>query len=169
MSNNLRRCVICKRHKSIQQYPNSNYRKNVRKICLKCQPPLIRPLQGRSRSPATITLNRKRQLQEHGLTAEEFSKLEKEQHGVCAICKLEEIDSKTLLLKTLVIDHCHKTGAIRGLLCNRCNTALGLFKDQIPNLQEAIKYLSKYFMKYRDQYPDLYNEDKDVPKENKSR
>lgn len=40
------------------------------------------------------------------------------------------------------IDHCHKTGKIRGILCSRCNTALGGFNDDIKLLDKAINYLS---------------------------
>jgi hypothetical protein len=55
-------------------------------------------------------------------------------HG-CQICKQPELD------RALAIDHDHKTGFIRGQLCKRCNTGLGLFRDSIPILQCAIKYL----------------------------
>lgn len=41
----------------------------------------------------------------------------------------------------LVVDHCHDTGIVRGLLCHNCNRALGLFKDKIEVLKNAIKYL----------------------------
>jgi hypothetical protein len=43
--------------------------------------------------------------------------------------------------KYLAVDHCHKTGKIRGLLCHYCNIALGGFKDSIESLKKAIKYL----------------------------
>jgi len=41
----------------------------------------------------------------------------------------------------LVVDHDHKTGDIRGMLCHNCNRALGLFKDSVVNLKSAIEYL----------------------------
>ena len=55
----------------------------------------------------------------------------------CAICNQTEPDRK------LCIDHDHVTGKVRGLLCNPCNTALGLFKDNLTHLQRAIDYLSR--------------------------
>jgi hypothetical protein len=55
-----------------------------------------------------------------------------EQDGKCLICQ-EAV--------TLVVDHCHTTGQIRGLLCNPCNTSLGHFKDDVKRLQRAIEYL----------------------------
>lgn len=42
----------------------------------------------------------------------------------------------------LAIDHDHKTGKIRGLLCTRCNTAIGLLNDNIDFLRRAIMYLN---------------------------
>lgn len=41
----------------------------------------------------------------------------------------------------LVVDHCHATGHVRGLLCHNCNRALGLLKDSEQALQRALKYL----------------------------
>jgi hypothetical protein len=74
---------------------------------------------------------------EHGLSLDEYTVIFDKQGGVCAICGGPP--SK----KMLVVDHCHKTGKIRGLLCNQCNLNLGGFKDSISNLASAIKYLEK--------------------------
>lgn len=60
------------------------------------------------------------------------------QNGVCAICKEPE---KCGRYKTLSVDHCHETGAIRGLLCNTCNRAIGLLKDSAAALRAAADYL----------------------------
>ena len=40
-----------------------------------------------------------------------------------------------------LVDHCHTSNEVRGILCLKCNMALGNFKDSIENLQNAIKYL----------------------------
>ncbi len=56
----------------------------------------------------------------------------------CAIC-----GGKPLSKRLLDIDHDHKTGKIRGLLCRKCNLGLGLFKDNETSLQTAISYLQK--------------------------
>ncbi len=71
------------------------------------------------------------------ITKEEYDDLLKIQNNVCAICK--KVDSK----KSLAIDHNHKTGKIRGLLCEGCNIGLGGFKDDILLLSQSIKYLKK--------------------------
>jgi uncharacterized protein YlaI len=60
------------------------------------------------------------------------------QKGCCAICGKHQ----TILNKTLNVDHCHKTGKIRGLLCTNCNHGLGKFYDNAEVLKVAINYLN---------------------------
>lgn len=64
----------------------------------------------------------------------------------CEICGLKEEQrcSVTGTTPSLCIDHCHDTMKIRGVLCKKCNSAIGLLKDSIPNLEAAIKYLKKH-------------------------
>ena len=71
------------------------------------------------------------------ISLEEYDLLFKKQEGCCQCCKTHQSD----LTKTLHIDHDHKTGKIRGLLCSTCNSALGFVKDDITTLQNMIKYL----------------------------
>lgn len=73
----------------------------------------------------------------YNMSLSEYDTLFEQQDGVCAICG----DSPNT--KRLFVDHCHKTGKIRGLLCGRCNSMLGFAKDSISNLASAIKYLEK--------------------------
>jgi membrane-associated HD superfamily phosphohydrolase len=75
-----------------------------------------------------------RRLREYGITEDEFKYLLKKQDGRCAICKNN-------LISKICIDHNHVTGEVRGLLCNPCNMALGLLKDDIIVLTNALKYL----------------------------
>lgn len=72
----------------------------------------------------------------YGIEAAEYASLLEKQRGVCAICK------KTCDGGALCVDHDHVTGRIRGLLCKRCNSALGFFNDDEELLQRAIMYLS---------------------------
>lgn len=78
-----------------------------------------------------------------GIGLEEYQILSETQQNVCAICKQPEksVDHRTKKVRYLAVDHCHTTGKIRGLLCSDCNTALGLLKDSVGNLQSAIEYL----------------------------
>lgn len=71
----------------------------------------------------------------YDLTHDQYLQLHAAQKGVCWICK--HVPSN----KTLHIDHDHLTNKVRGLLCHRCNFALGFFKDDIDRLEDAIQYL----------------------------
>lgn len=75
------------------------------------------------------------------ISIEEFYTLFNKQKGLCGICHLPPPDNNILLLQ---IDHDHKTGKIRGLLCPKCNHGLGQFKDNKNILLEAINYLNSY-------------------------
>lgn len=72
-----------------------------------------------------------------GLTPEEVAAMLEVQGGACSICgKVSK--------KGLVVDHCHKTGAVRGLLCRVCNSFLGRIDDSLEALERVKEYLLKY-------------------------
>ncbi len=79
----------------------------------------------------------------YGIGLDRYNELVLEQNNKCAICRNEETikDNRTGLIKKLSVDHCHDTGIIRGLLCNNCNRAMGLFRDDPDILRKAILYL----------------------------
>jgi hypothetical protein len=72
-----------------------------------------------------------------GLTLNKYAEMLLDQEGLCAICKIHQNVSG----KALAVDLCHKTGKIRGLLCFKCNTAIGKMNDDIEMLKKAIAYL----------------------------
>jgi hypothetical protein len=76
----------------------------------------------------------------YGITLQEHQEMYKNQNGVCAICKGEG-DGKW---KKLCVDHDHKTGKVRQLLCRNCNMVLGQVGDNANLLEEMIKYLQKH-------------------------
>lgn len=72
-----------------------------------------------------------------------------EQNCKCAICKKEIVfQGQTKKgdkgYNAAVLDHCHKTGKLRKLLCGACNLSIGQFEDSIESLQSAIDYLKKF-------------------------
>lgn len=79
-----------------------------------------------------------------GITAEQYAAMLSEQGGVCAICKERETFTRNGKRRQLCVDHCHSTGRNRGLLCGKCNVALGYFLDSQELLQSAIAYLSRH-------------------------
>lgn len=71
----------------------------------------------------------------YGISHDDYLALGDRQHWKCAICK-------ELPVKKLEVDHCHRTGKVRGLLCGYCNKGLGHFKDSKARLLFAISYLN---------------------------
>lgn len=82
----------------------------------------------------------------HGLTLEQYQELVFKQHGVCAICYKPEttIHAGSKQVQPLAIDHNHETKKVRGLLCSRCNTALGLLDESCERAQSLISYLERH-------------------------
>lgn len=68
----------------------------------------------------------------YGITVEDEHRMHEAQGGRCACCGEE---------KRLVVDHNHKTGAVRGLLCNACNVVLGLVNDDTEHLRKLVVYV----------------------------
>lgn len=83
----------------------------------------------------------------YGISWEEYEEKFAFQDGMCAVCKkplkLFTFEAKTKL-ETAHIDHSHTTGKIRGLLCSKCNSGLGLFQDSVVVLRNAVNYLEEY-------------------------
>lgn len=71
----------------------------------------------------------------YGITYEDYETLLAAQGGACAICKGGT--SK----RHFAVDHNHKTGAVRGLLCARCNSGLAKFMDKVENVERALEYM----------------------------
>lgn len=76
-----------------------------------------------------------------GLSLEQYKEMHDRQNGKCAICNNPETQMRSGKIKALAVDHDHKTGAIRGLLCSDCNTGIGKLKDDPKVIQSAIQYL----------------------------
>lgn len=79
----------------------------------------------------------------YGITLDIYNGLLVGQKNVCAICKNGEtmIDKRNGEIRALAVDHCHKTGIVRGLLCRKCNNGLGMFKEDSGLLRKAIIYI----------------------------
>lgn len=77
------------------------------------------------------------------ISLETYRKIYREQEGKCFICRQEGFSLKEVHKTSLLVDHDHLTGEVRGLLCPNCNRALGLFKDDIEYLKRAIEYINK--------------------------
>ena len=72
----------------------------------------------------------------YGITLQEYNAMDSGQGHVCKICKRKQPNGKRL-----VVDHNHRTGKVRRLLCHQCNVGLGQFDDNPYLVLEAFKYL----------------------------
>lgn len=82
--------------------------------------------------------HRSRVLYEYNLSAAEFEALKSAQNDQCKICQQEPDNGKELC-----VDHCHGTGRVRGLLCDRCNRAIGYLKESPALLRAAADYIEQ--------------------------
>jgi len=78
----------------------------------------------------------------YGITQQDYEVMIAEQNNQCAICNTTEPGGRHNR-GYFVVDHCHTTGKVRKLLCNNCNTALGLVGDNTHILQSMIEYLQE--------------------------
>ena len=90
-------------------------------------------------------IQNKKRINAYGISTEEYELIRKKQDGRCKICKdrRERLKRNGKIL-SLSIDHDHNTGRVRGLLCYKCNLALGNFEDKVIYLLRAICYLLKH-------------------------
>ena len=77
----------------------------------------------------------------YGITLEQYTEISDKQNGKCKICNRLPFGGKKG--RNLVVDHDHVTKQIRGLLCQKCNIAIGFLGDDIAGLQRAIDYLNQ--------------------------
>lgn len=89
---------------------------------------------------------RKQTLGQHGITPEDYDRLWTEQEGRCAnpACDFKAPMAMLDYRQGLQVDHDHKTGRVRRLLCSGCNRAIGLIDDDVLRLRGLIDYLSSF-------------------------
>jgi hypothetical protein len=165
-------CIRCGKNRNIKEYYTFKVKIgiNTRKICKKCwrkkskQYRIDNPNYEKDRYLKNIDYNKQKGLESYyknkdnadfklkrreyqllihyNITLEEYNIILKSQDYKCKICKT--LAKETRGNGLLHVDHCHKTGKIRGLLCHHCNMGLGSFKDSSLLLEEAVKYLDDF-------------------------
>ena len=121
----MRKCVKCKKQKHQTKF------KEGRNKCVDCR-------KEENRLRRVGDLQRERRLKYYyGITIADYDNMMETQKGVCKLC--QGLDGTRW--ERLAVDHCHKTGKVRGLLCDKCNRGLGQLNDD-PNLVlKAYNYL----------------------------
>jgi len=118
-------CNQCNERKAKDEFPNLIYGTYLCEKCLRAS-------------------ESEYQLCRHGCGIEQYRAILETQGGKCAICGVAEGHrSRYGRICRLAVDHDHRSGEVRGLLCNNCNRGLGRFKDSVESLQAAISYLKR--------------------------
>lgn len=132
-----KRCPRCTETKPSDQFglrPNGRWLKSHCKPCAAILAKQKRRLTPEAQSAA----NRRAKLKRYGITEDEYEQMSQAQSGACAICK--QIPIK----RPLFVDHDHRTGQARGLLCDLCNAGIGMLGDSVDRMLVAIEYLNAY-------------------------
>lgn len=134
-----KRCPRCKETK-----PRSTHfgvRKNgyTKSLCRECEAQKVR--EWRDSNPDIAAASAKRAtFRRFNMTEEDWHEALEAQGGGCAICGRARADRN----RRLLVDHCHTTGLVRGLLCSRCNVGLGMFAEEPERMIKAIEYLEAW-------------------------
>lgn len=86
----------------------------------------------------------RRKLWRYGLSIDQWGELQSRANGLCEICHLPETKTVNGTLRALSIDHDHRTGCVRGLLCDRCNTVIGAVEESPELLRLLIEYIEQH-------------------------
>lgn len=132
----MRLCTTCGVEKELDAF--HNYKKGPQGKayrCKECDTAARKAYQDKQCPELKREMAKRRSLRsKYGLELEEYEAMVEASGGLCEICK-------EVPYGYLCVDHCHTTGKVRGLLCGKCNQALGLFQDSTWNLEAAISYL----------------------------
>ena len=132
---NKKQCSKCKDFKDLSLFSvRKNRTSGVQSACKEC----------RNSSPKNRDIEKEREwglLKNYNLSSEEFEKILLSQNNCCAICGINQDKLKGGIKKHLCVDHCHNTGEVRGLLCDKCNRGIGLLGDNVDTLKNAVSYL----------------------------
>jgi hypothetical protein len=132
-------CNFCKKELLIENSFYKNSTKGPRYKCISC----CAEYHTKKAAEDPLYIRRKSFRQRYKISLEEIIDLLKSQNNLCKICKNIVLYIKEKGNRWAVVDHDHLTGKIRGIICNKCNSALGFFEDKIENLKSAIQYLEK--------------------------
>jgi hypothetical protein len=133
----MKKCKRCNSLRALKSFFKDKSRKSgLHPWCKKCDD-VYRRMWKKKNPELDKLIRMKTKLKiRYGMTLEERNVLSRKQKNKCAICKKKFVD-------TPHIDHSHKTGKVRGLLCLKCNVGVSNFNDSIIHLKKAILYLEK--------------------------
>ena len=131
----MKKCCVCSVIKEATEFsPDKSKKDGLASLCKACR-------RERYSTRYNTQYRNKRLMDLYGISTEDYNSMLDDQSGTCAICSSTETGRNDTWF---CIDHDHDTGQVRGLLCNNCNRALGLFKDNEKLLENASNYVKTH-------------------------
>lgn len=135
------KCTKCKVSKSETEfYSNKKNRDGITSVCKQCSDAYTKEWSKNNKEKYNVIQKRSRLFRYYGVTLEWFYTTLEEQDFSCAVCGIEKCTTG----REFSVDHCHKTGEVRGILCHSCNVALGHVGDSVERLTQLIAYLDRH-------------------------
>lgn len=131
-------CSKCHERKPLSEFGLRDNRRWFRSQCKPCE--RRKSLEWSRANPERAAANNRKACwrARYGITEAEYCAMLAAQDGKCLICGATKPDDTR---KYMYVDHNHRTGKIRGLLCGKCNTGIGVFHESIYRMERAIAYL----------------------------
>ena len=129
-------CKMCKNTLPLKKFnPSAIY--NLNPVCKNCS--------NKYDNSRYLTKKNNHFVKKYGITYTEFKNKCNAQNNLCSICnKPQKIINKKHNINDLYIDHCHKTGKMRGFICATCNLGIGIFNDSYELFLKVARYLKKH-------------------------
>ena len=140
------KCTHCQKEEYISDGISLYFQKDKQKKygfrmqCKECRSFISREWRSKNENMINIKNASRKMFSRYGITIDDYDNMLTEQNGVCAICGTSKLSKNK---SRFAIDHCHNTGAIRGLLCSNCNSGIGKLKDNPDIIIKAYEYLIK--------------------------
>lgn len=136
------KCSVCKEEKSLSEFAMRKTHRPGKPVsqCTACKVAYNKTYREQNREKVLDIERRSKLKTTYGISVAQYDSMLKKQGGKCAVCSSKKPGGRT---KMFFIDHCHNSGQVRGLLCMRCNTGLGLFLDNPKFLLNAVSYLKE--------------------------
>lgn len=137
-----KKCSKCNKVKSLDKFTTDRRKRSgIGSWCKICKNTARKVHYLKNRKRDCHKVRDCKRLARYNITSKQYAQMVAGQNGVCGICGNPETAIIKNTLRQLSVDHCHETDQIRGLLCTKCNRALGMFEDSIDILASAISYL----------------------------
>lgn len=135
----MKKCSFCNTEKELSEYhKNSRAKDGLQSSCKDCRKGINQKWKDNNRESYQRVKRKAHVKAKYGVSLEWIDEQLEQQDNKCTLC-----DTQLHKGKNIAIDHCHKTGIVRGIICRPCNSAMGMFNDNPALIERAIEYLKK--------------------------